>query len=238
MTYIFTVIFYQPLLNLLIFLYKSVSFGDLGLAIVFLTFLVRLVLFPLFQKSQHHQTVMQRIQPEIQRIQAQHKGDREKQAQALMELYRENEINPFLGFFFLLIQIPIMFALYRILYHLTAGSLDGLYSFVTAPASLNFMFLGLINLAKSNIIIVALAALAQYLQGKMAMPKVQSKEPSAAESMNRTMLVVAPLMTLFIFYRLPSAIALYWLAASVFSIAQQAYINRKIENGKVGTNTK
>src|SRR5438128_1291763 len=107
-------IIYQPILNALVFLYQTVAFHDLGLAIILLTVLIRLLLYPLFHKGVRYQMVMQHLQPQIKKIQDAHKGDYEKQTQALMALYKEHEVNPFSGFLLILVQLPVLIALYHV----------------------------------------------------------------------------------------------------------------------------
>src|SRR3989344_8243509 len=114
MSAIFNTILYKPLFNLLVFLYQYITFEDLGTAIILLTVIIRFILFPLFYKSFKNQTLMQKIQPEIQRIQHEHKENREKQAQALLELYKTHKVNPFSGFLMILVQIPILIVLYQL----------------------------------------------------------------------------------------------------------------------------
>ncbi len=233
---LYNTILYRPLLNILIFFYNTIAFKDLGLSIIFLTVLIRLILFPIFHKSARHQTVMQRLQPELKKIQELHKGNREKQTEAMMNLYKQYNVNPFSGFLLLLVQIPILIALYQIiLKSLRPGFSSGLYSFVSAPVSINSNFLGLINLAGRSIVVVALAALAQYFQGKLSLPQNTGNAASdPAQRISRQMVFVAPVVTLIIFYNLPAAIGLYWLVASLFSVFQQLVVNRQKENGKFG----
>ncbi|MEK7110732.1 MAG: YidC/Oxa1 family membrane protein insertase, partial [Patescibacteria group bacterium] len=165
MGYLYNEILHRPLLNGLVFLYNTVAFHDLGLAIVILTILIRIVLFPLFQKSAHYQTKMQRLQPELSRINKTHADNKERQLEATMALYREHGLNPFSGIFLLLVQLPILIALYQIfLNSLTAESLNGLYAFVARPETLNATLFGVINLTKSSMVMVVLAALAQFAQ--------------------------------------------------------------------------
>ena len=214
-------IFYDPLLVVLIFLYQYVAFQDLGVAIILLTILIRLILYPLFYKSFLNQTLMQKIQPEIEKIQHEHKHDKEKQAQVLMALYKTHKVNPFSGFLLLLIQLPILIALYQVFLH--------------PPLQLTHTFLGLIDLTKSNIIIVGLAAIAQYFQGKLTLPKARSgEEESATARIARQMVFMGPAITLIILWTLPAAVGLYWLVSSLFSLGQQVVINKKISAmGKV-----
>lgn len=236
MGFIYNTIFYDPLLNILVLFYKSIAFQSLGLSIIFLTVFIRIVLFPLFEKSARYQIIMQRLQPKVKEVQDKYKDDKAKQTEALMALYKENKTNPFSGFLFLLLQLPILIALYQIFFKiLEPGVFDKLYSFISAPGALNANFLGLINLAAPNIMMVVLSAIGQYFQVKTALPKHdKGYKLSPQEKANRNMAFIAPLVTLFIFMKLPAAISLYWLTTSVFSIIQQEIIQRKLNNGKVG----
>ncbi len=234
MGYLYYTFFYQPLFNILIFFYQTIAFHDLGLAIVFLTLLIRLILFPVFQKSVRHQTVMQQLQPKLEKIKKDHKNDSIKQSQAMMELYREHRINPFSGFLLLLIQLPILIALYQIFNtSVTSELLPGLYSFIQAPREINTYFLNLIHLDKTSIILIGLAALAQYVQAKLSLPK-QTGDQSFAGRMGRQMLFIGPVITLVFLWYLPAAISLYWLTTTAFSIFQQTIVNRQLKNGKLG----
>jgi len=236
MAYIYNLILYQPLLNALIFFYNTIALHDLGLSIIFLTILIRAILYPIFQKSVRHQTVMQRLQPKLKKIQEDHKNDREKQTQAMMALYKEHKINPFSGFLLLLVQLPILIALYQIFIRsLKPNFLVGLYGFVPAPASIHATLFGLINLDQRSILMVGLAALAQYFQAKLALPKVSSGQaPTAAEKMSRQMVFMGPVLTLVIFYGFPAAVSLYWFVTSLFSIFQQIIINKQLAHGEMG----
>ncbi len=226
----FNTILYQPLFNTLVFLYKTVAFEDLGVAIVLLTALVRLVLYPLFYKGFKNQTLMQRLQPEIQKIQHDHKTNKEKQAQALMELYRNNKVNPFSGFLMILVQLPVLIVLYQLfLRGITPESFANLYPFISAPAEIHHTFLGLIDLGQKSILIVVLAALLQYFQGRLSLSKSADKDSPTAR-VGRSMVIVGPVLTVIILATLPSAIGLYWLTSSAFSIGQQILINRSLKN--------
>jgi YidC/Oxa1 family membrane protein insertase len=231
MVFLYQIIFYQPILNALVFLYNTIAFNDFGIAIILITLIIRLLLYPLFHKSSHQNMMMQRLQPKIKEIQEIHKDNKEKQSKALMELYKENGVNPFSGFLFLLIQIPILIALYQIIQsNLSVSELTHLYSFIQAPNHINDMFLGFINLSDKNITFVLLAAIAQYFQSKLAIYKIKGVEPSQTQKMANQMAFIGPLLTIFIFYNFPGAIALYWLSSSVFSIFQQLIINKKLRD--------
>lgn len=240
MIFLYDLILYNPLLNALIFLYNTIAFEDLGLAIIFLTLLIRIVLFPIFHKSAKHQVAMQRLQPHLKKIQDDHRGNKEKQAQAMMALYKEHRVNPFAGFLLLFVQLPILIALYQIfLNSLKPDFLVNLYSFVSAPGDLNTSFLGLLNLADRSILMVGLAALAQYFQAKLALPKTTgSKNLTQAEKMGKQMVFIGPIITIAIFYSMPAAVSLYWATASLFAIFQQIIINKQTANGKLGNPNK
>ncbi len=230
MVYLYDTILYRPLLNALIFFYNTIAVHDLGLAIIFLTILIRLILFPVFHKSARHQVITQRLQPHIKRIQELHKGDREKQTKALMELHKEHGVSPFSGFLLLLVQLPILIALYQIvLQSLKPGALSGLYSFISAPEMIQPTFLHLINLGERSILIVSLAALAQYLQAKLSLTRSPvGEKPTQAEKVSRKMVYVAPIITLTLFWNFPAAIGLYWCVTSLFSAGQQIIINKQL----------
>ena len=240
MSSIFHTILYQPLFNALVFLYKYVAFQDLGLAIILLTILIRFILYPFFYKSFHNQTVMQRIQPLIRSIQQEHKDNKEKQAQALMALYKEHKVNPFSGIILILLQLPVLIALYRLFFNgFTPESFTSLYSFISAPSQLNHTFLGLIDLQTRSIVMVGLAAIAQFFQGKLSLSKVKTDGNSSDPGikMARNMIFIGPILTILLLSSLPAAVGLYWLITSIFSIGQQMIINRHLEHGGLKTNS-
>jgi YidC/Oxa1 family membrane protein insertase len=220
----------QPLTNILVLFYNTIAVRDLGVAIILLTLFIRLLLFPLFHKSTRQQLIMQHLQPKIRVIQKDLKDDKVKQTEALMALYAEHGVNPFSGFLFLLVQIPILISLYRIfLGGLAPGHMARLYSFIANPGTFHATFLGLINLNERSIVLVVLAAALQFIQGKLALPKYgPDHKPAPAEAAARNMVFVGPVITLLIFFRLPAAVALYWVTTSIVSIVQQVIVNRDL----------
>lgn len=173
MATLFHEILYRPLFNILVFLYQHLSFHDLGIAIILLTIFIRLVLFPIFYKGAKDQAVIQRLAPKIKEIQNNHRDDREKQAKAMLDLYRQHKVNPLSGFLLLLVQLPVLIALYQIFLNgFSAEALSDLYSFISPPDFLNYLFLGVVDLNKKNIFIVVAAAVAQYFQGRLSVAKI------------------------------------------------------------------
>jgi YidC/Oxa1 family membrane protein insertase len=149
-----------------------------------------------------------------------------------MALYREHRVNPFSGILFLVIQIPILLALYRIfLRGLTSESFHALYAFVERPAELHTTFLGLLNLAEKSILMVVLAAILQYIQGWLMVRKQPAKNLTPMEQMGRRMVFLGPILTLLIFSSLPAAVSLYWVVSTAVSILQQIVIERHLKPG-------
>jgi len=207
---------YAPLLKALIFIYTHFAFGDLGIAIIILTLGIRIVLLPLFYKGAKDQALMNRLQPKIKKIQEQYKNNKEEQAKALLALYRENKLNPFSGVLVLFIQLPILIALYQVfLKGLSGATFD------------NPFFLSLIDLGKRNLPMALVAATAQYFQGRLTFQKNKiPNDPMVASG--KMLMVIGPFLTWVILVNLPSALALYWIISTAFSIIQQIYINKKL----------
>lgn len=223
----------QPLSNALVFFYNTVAVQDLGIAIVLLTLAIRILFFPFFHKGARYQAIMQKIQPRIKEIQERHKDDKAVQVQKTMELYKTHNINPFWSIMFLVVQIPVLLGLYRIfLKDFSAENFAPLlYSFVDLPSSFRPFLLGLINLHEPSILMVCLAAIAQYAHGRLTLRKSASgKSVTQAEKFARNMVVMGPILTVLIFFRLPAAIGLYWLVTSIFSIGQQIVVNKHISH--------
>jgi YidC/Oxa1 family membrane protein insertase len=242
MSYLFNEFLYRPLLNLLFLIYNN-TVADIGIAVIILTVVIRLVLLPIFYKSAKDQTIIQKITPRIKELQKIHKDDKEKQVSEIMKVYKEHKVNPFSGFLLLLIQLPILIALYRVfLKGFSNDVLSGLYSFVAAPQSIHTMFLGIIDLMSKNVWLVVIAGIFQYLQSKLLMnmaknPASQGKETDIAQKISKNMMIMGPLLTVVILYPLPSVVALYWLTTSAFSVIQQVVINKKIIKNERDKNT-
>ena len=232
MVYLYQQVLYRPILNLLIFFYNTIGFHDLGIAIILVTLFIRLILYPFFHTGAKQQMLMQRIQPKIKDIQAKHKEDRDQQAKALMELYKEHGVNPFAGILLLIIQIPILLTFYwAIRSGVATAQVTGLYSFVASPQHINTIFLGFINLANPNYILIFAAALAQYLQARLAIYRSPSNTsaPTQAEKIARQMVFVGPIITILVFYNFPAALSLYWFMSALFSAIQQYFVNKHLQ---------
>ncbi len=228
----FQTIFYQPILNLLVFLYNT--FGDLGLAIIFLTLIVKLILFPLSKKSIKSQKSLQELQPKIDELKKKHKDDKQAQSVALMALYKENKVNPFSSCLPLIIQLPFFFAIFRVFKDgFAQNHLDLLYPFVNNPEIINTVTLNFFDLSERNVILAILAGLAQFWQGKMIQvkkPEIKTegaKDENMLSVMNKQMLYVMPAVTVFIGLSFPAGLTLYWFLTTLFTVAQQKIVFSK-----------
>jgi len=230
----FYVILYQPLFNLLVALYNYIPGHDFGVAIIFLTLIIRFVLYPISLKATNSQKGLQELQPKILEIQKKYKDDKEKQAKETLELYKKEKINPFSGLLLAFIQLPILIALYQVFWNgLKPEALSGLYSFVLNPGHINSLSLYVVDLAKPNLILAALAGLTQYFQTKMLLPRTapktsgQGKEADFSQVMQKQMVYFMPVFTVIILISLPSALGLYWTVSGLFSIIQQYFLLKK-----------
>jgi len=234
MVHFFTIVLYQPIYNLLISLVNILPGGDIGLAVIIVTIIVKLVIMPLTVSSLRTSRAMQQLQPKFKEIQEQYKDDKELQAKETFALYKKYKINPFASIFAMLIQLPVILALYYVFRH-EAAAFDPsvLYSFVHAPAVISTKFLGFFNLTSHNIVLAALAAITQYLQARYAMPvPAASANASASEQFNRSMSLqmryMLPVLIGVIAYFYSGAIALYFITSALFALAQELLILRRL----------
>ena len=225
-SYLFNEIFYRPLFNGLIFLYNIVPGHDMGISIIILTIILRFILWPLTNKSIKNQKVLTKIQPQIEEIKKKFKNNKEAQAKALMGLYSENKINPLAGFLPLVIQIPIIIALWRVFLNSLNLDLNSLYSFIPAPTSIQSIFLGLVDLSHKSVVLAILAGVLQYFQTKMIMPSYKpSGNSDFGQRMSKQMLYFGPILSIIIFWSLPAALPLYWIVVTLLTLLQQ-YLNQ------------
>lgn len=224
-------VLYQPMYNLLIWLYNVLPGADLGFAIIALTIIIKLILWPFTHASLKSQKALQELQPKLDALKTEHKDDREKLAKAMMELYAKEKVNPLSSCLPLLIQLPILLALYQVLRAgLGSGSVYALYPFVSDPGQINVVFLGLVDLAKASIVLAVLAGAFQFWQTRMLIakrpPKALRDKPGARDenmmtAMNQSMLYFMPVITVVIGASLPAGLTLYWVATNIISIIQQ-----------------
>lgn len=237
---IFNQVLYLPLFNALIWLYNVIPGNDLGIAIVALTVLIRFILYPLSRKAIRSQKIMSELQPKIKEVQKKYKN-KEEQMRQTMALYKKHKINPVAGCLPILIQLPILLALYRVFFTGISDpeKLNNLYSFVAQPESLNVIFLGLIDLSQRSIVLALLAGFFQFIQSKMIMPKkgfgqkqMKIGNIDFSSLMGQQMTYFMPLITIFIAWNLPAALPLYWIVITIFGIIQQYLTKTSIPQPK------
>ncbi len=238
----------QPFLNLLFVITSAIPGHDFGLAVIFLTLVVRFGLYPLAQKQLHSQKALTEIQPEVNRLKEKYKDPQEFQAK-VMELYKEKEVNPFGSCLPLVIQMPFIIGLFYVFIkfkdpaflNLTtdSGVLGQLYpwvrglgfvqKYIGSTGTVDTKFFGLVDLAKPNVVLAVIAGILQFVQSKMLTPKKQDgKDP--ANAMASQMTYIFPVLTVFIALRLPAALPVYWSVTTLFAIAQQYLVmHRDVE---------
>lgn len=244
---LFQVVLYQPLFNALIFFYHFLG-RDMGVAIVLLTILIKLILFYPSLSQLKAQRSLQATQPKLKELKEKYKNDQQAYSKAVLEFYKENKVNPLSSCLPLLIQLPILIALYRVFIAGVAtdpasglildrqlSSLYGPLREIYASTPLHTMFLGILDIShKNNYTLAILAAAATFWQSRMLLaarpPKEAGKaaaDEGQAAAVNRNMTYVMPVVTLLFALRFPAGLALYWLVSTLFQVAQQYYFLRR-----------
>lgn len=220
--------------NGLVFFYTALPWQDLGLAIVALTVVIRILLGPFLWKAQKAQKSLAAIQPEIKKLQERFKNDREGQGKALMELYAQHRVNPFSGCLLMIVQLPILIALFQVFQKgFDPAELKYIYSFISNPGALNSISFGLIDLARGNIYLGVFAALTQYLQTKLASPAAAPADGKKdfAQMLQWQTTYIFPALILVWSYTLPSALTLYWTVLNILGILQEIIMKRIKDKG-------
>ncbi len=227
----FNLILYQPLFNFLILLYTYLPGHDFGVAVIVLTLIIKLILLPTSLKSIRSQKIMADLQPKLKEIQKKYKDDKEKQSREVFKLYQETKINPFSGCFPLLLQLPILIALYQVfLKGFNEEVLKStLYGFIPYSKQLNLMFLGLIDLTQPNIFLALTAGGLQFIQSKISTPKKTSSQKDTSQMIQSQMMYFIPILTIFIVWKFGSIIGLYWITSTLFSIGEHYLVTKKIK---------
>lgn len=240
----------QPLINLLVAIYAFVPGHDFGIAIIVFTILVRLALWPLVRKQIRQQRALRELQPEIAKIKAQAKGDKQKEATLMMELYKEREVNPFASLGIILVQLPVLIGLFVALRTILKEGriIEETYPFiqnlgymkqVAADISRFDPKLFGLHLSSPSVVLAATAAVGQYAQTRQLMPRPKERRKlrdvlkKTAETGDNSEAIAAmnqgmgPFFSILMFIAaisLPAALALYWTAGSAVAILQQRLI--------------
>jgi YidC/Oxa1 family membrane protein insertase len=198
----------KPLLHILKFLYGYVH--NYGIAIIIVTVVLKVLFFPLTYKSYKSMKDMQKLQPKMAALKEKFKNDRDAMNKAVMELYKENKVNPMGGCLPMIVQIPVFFALYKSL----------MFSIELRHAPFMFWIQDLS--AKDPFYVTPLImGVTMFIQQKMT--------PTAGmDPMQAKMMLMLPVVFTFMFLNFPSGLVLYWLVNNILTIGQQYYINKQL----------
>jgi len=201
----------------------SVGIPSYALAIILFTLLIKLILYPLTYKQMYSMKKMQEIQPEVKAIQEKYKKNPEKANKEVMELYQTRGVNPMAGCLPLLIQMPILIALFQ-----------ALRGFQYADLGSGFLWIPHLKDPDPIYIIPILVAIATFFQSKLTTPDTGGD--AASNSTTKMMLYFMPLFIGYASLKFPAGLGLYWIFFSVFGTVQQLYINKKsgVRKGEEG----
>ena len=249
MGWLFNELLYRPLFNSMVFFYDIIPGANLGLAIILTTLIVRILMIPLYRASIKSQREITIIQPIIKELQVKYKDDKQKLSEELMKAYKEHNVNPFAGIVLLLVQLPVLIAIYQVSLNLfKPETYPTLYSFVTLPENgFNTLIFGVLNIADTkNIILALLVGISQYYQIKLIMKRTQPKkvenkkkkksdkpeEPDFATILNKQMLFLMPVLVTVFAYSLPASMSLYWITTTVFTIVQEFFLIKQVDKAE------
>ena len=231
---LFNTLLFNPLYNALVFLTDILPGNNIALAIILLTVIVKLILFPLYHKSTKAQSQIKKIEPELKKIKEEYKEDKQEQAKKTMELYREHGINPFTSIVLLFVQLPIILALFYVFFRGFELNLDILYSFISAPDVINTSLFGFWDITEKSIFLAIVVGVSQFIQMYLSLPAIpkvdknqQSFKDDFARSMNMQMRYVMPVIIIFIASSFPVAVSIYWLTSNLFAIGHELIVKRK-----------
>ena len=200
----------------------SFSMPNYGLAIVLMTVIIKIILFPLTKKQIESTRAMMAIQPKMKEIQEKYKYDKVRLNQELAKLYQEQHVNPMAGCLPLLIQMPILFGIY---YAIRDFQYEG-------PA--NFLWMENIALPDPLYILPVLSAVTTYIQTKQTMPQKKAGDKAQDGLMGmmqgQMMTYFMPLFIGYISLSFPAGLVIYWIVMNIMQIGQQAYLNRQTDN--------
>ncbi|MBU1018441.1 MAG: YidC/Oxa1 family membrane protein insertase [Patescibacteria group bacterium] len=240
--------FYKPIHNALIFTISILPGHSLALAIIIITLLVRTILLIPSQHALRSQRRLQEIQPKIEAVKKKYANNQEKIAMETMKVWQENKVNPFGSCLPLLIQFPILIALfYTIKEGLNPDKIALLYDFQQdfSLSSINISFLGIFDLTKIEIYFFPIAVgMLQFTQMKLALQRKKTKKDkknekspakkgqkqdlaSDMENANKMMIYFMPLMIAFFTASIPSGVGLYWGTSTIYGIVQQVIVNKE-----------
>lgn len=251
MSTFFNAAFYNPIYNALVALVALIPGGDVGVAVIIITIVIRLILLPFSLSAARTQRAMKVLEPKIKDLKERHKGNKEKEALETLALYREAQVNPFASILTVFIQIPVLLALYWVFYYEPFSTISSintarLYAFTPIPHSVSLLFLGIISVAGKSMVLAVIAGVTQYIQAHMAL--AGTMKPSDTKSMQNDFQKVMGMQLKYVFpfiigaisYSTSSAIALYFITTNIAGSLQEWHVRRVLakETHPVGDFTK
>lgn len=212
----------KPLLEVLRWFYSFTH--NYGVSIILITVIIKIIFWPLTHKSYTSMQKMKKLQPKIQQIREKYKDDREKLNQEMMQVYKTYKVNPMGGCLPMVLQIPVFFALYRMLNSAVELRHQPFILWIhdlTAPDRLNVGFsvdLPMVGHLTGIPVLTILMGATMFLQQKMT--------PSSGDPRQEKIMLIMPIMFTFFFINFPAGLVLYWFVNNILSIAQQYWINR------------
>ena len=203
-------------------------FGNFGLAILGLTVIIKLFFFPLANKSYAAMSKLKTLQPQMMELREKYSDDKQKLNAEVMALYKREKANPMAGCLPIVVQIPVFFALYKVLFvsiEMRHAPFYGWISDLSAPDPTNlFNLFGLIPFTPPDFLAIGLWPLAMGL----TMFLQQKLNPAPPDPMQARIMMMLPLIFVFLFATFPAGLVLYWTWNNVLSIAQQWLIMRRV----------
>lgn len=224
-------VIHAPLYNAIVLLLEVVPGASLAAAVVILTVVVRLVLFPLSKRALISQVRMRELQPQIEALREKHKENPQVAALETFALYKKHGVKPFASFGMILIQLPIFIGLYSVFSaSFTNVDLATLYSFVPPPEAVN-PFLWGIDLQARSFVLAGIAAVSQHFAGRFLLaaahvPDAQGFQADFSKAMRTMSLYAMPALTFVFSAAVVAALPLYWTVGSAFTIGQEIYMKR------------
>lgn len=232
----FHAVFYNPIYNILVTLMALVPWGDVGVAVIILTIIIRLILLPFSLSAARTQHTMKELEPKIKELKEVHKGNKEKEALETLALYREAKVNPFASILTVFIQIPALLALYWVFLYEPFSVINTarLYSFVPIPHTISLEFLGLISITGKSIVLAVLAGVTQFFQAHVALSGTM--KPSDTKGMQGDFQKIMGLQLKYVFpfiigvisFTTSGAIALYFITTNLAGVLQEWHVRRAI----------
>ena len=229
----FYTVFYNPIYNALVAFVAWIPGGDVGVAVILITILIRLILLPLTLSAARTGRAMKALEPRLKELKEKHKGDKEAEALATWALYRESRVNPFASFAALLVQLPVLLALYWVFSHepFTTINMARLYEFTPVPTNISMEFLGLLSVAGQSLILAAVAGITQYFQAHLALANQGAPTGSGFQADFQKIMAVQlkyvfPILIAVISYTASSAVALYFITTNIAGCLQEWYVKR------------